>query len=265
MLVEGLLLGSVISTFYKIDRSMKMDERALKEYAEAYEIQALARKKLEDKSMETDRRLNNVVKKKRNALEHSIPKFIEMYEVIQEVIVNSRLKELPEMPQQVVVSNIKKTITAKQLSDKELICTWIFRGIGGVAVKDSERYLSAANSQLDYSNAYQTQTESIMEFYDAIIKQADLLSETIAKVNCLLINSLPRIEKIIRDSEGNIKNFSNQDTKKMMVCANIACALAALISVPVIDEKGIIYEEGVKMIAKGQNELMKLESAVKSF
>lgn len=262
MLIEGLLVGSVISTFYNIDKSMKMDSQALQQYAEAYEIKALARRKLEEKSKETDCRLNNVVRKKRSVIEHSIPRFIEIYDVIQKVIVNSNLPELPELPKKAEVSYIKKTVNAKSLSDKELICTWLFRGIGRVAEKESERYLSASNIQLDYSKVYQSQTESVIEFYDSIIRQADLLSDTIAKMNCLLITSLPQIENIIRNNKEDIRNFSELEIGKMMVCVDLVCALTDLIGVPVVNKDGLLFEEGVKMVARGQDKLMQIESAI---
>lgn len=46
-----------------------MDKEALQQYAEAFEMEALAKQEVQKKSLETDKRLNNVVRKKRNVIE----------------------------------------------------------------------------------------------------------------------------------------------------------------------------------------------------
>ena len=122
--------------------------------------------------------------------------------------------------------------------------------------------MSASNNQLDYSMVYESQTESVIEFYDSIIRQADLLSDTIAKMNCLLINYLPQIENIICNNEGDMNNFSELELGKIMVCVNLVCALTDLIGVPVVNKDGLLFEEGVKMIAKGHDRLIQIESAI---
>ena len=53
----------------QLSKSSKMDKEALQQYAEAFEMEALAKQEVQKKSLETDKRLNNVVRKKRNVIE----------------------------------------------------------------------------------------------------------------------------------------------------------------------------------------------------
>ena len=56
MIIEGLAAGAVIKLFCDVDKSQKIDERALKKYAKAFEKNEEARLLVEQKAALTDKR-----------------------------------------------------------------------------------------------------------------------------------------------------------------------------------------------------------------
>lgn len=73
MIIEGLAAGAVIKLFCDVDKSQKIDERALKKYAKAFEKNEEARLLVEQKAALTDKRLANVAKKKRAIVQNTVP------------------------------------------------------------------------------------------------------------------------------------------------------------------------------------------------
>ena len=65
MIVEGLAVGALIKTIHSVDKAIKMDEKALKKYARAFEQAEEAELLVKQKADYTDKRLANVAKKKR--------------------------------------------------------------------------------------------------------------------------------------------------------------------------------------------------------
>ena len=85
MIVEGLAVAALAKTLYQTNKSMKMDEKALKKYAKAFERSEEAELLVKKKAEYTDKRLANVAKKKRAIIEVTVPMFVEVYEQIQKI------------------------------------------------------------------------------------------------------------------------------------------------------------------------------------
>lgn len=64
MIIEGLAVGVLINTIYSTNKSLELDERALKKYAKAFERREEAELLVKKKAEYTDKRLANVAKKK---------------------------------------------------------------------------------------------------------------------------------------------------------------------------------------------------------
>ena len=164
MIVEGLAIAALAKTFYDVNESSKMDAQALKKYAKAFERQEEAELLVRQKAEFMDKRLANVAKKKRAIVKNSVPKFIEVYSKIQKI----ELENKSSVNDIVIKDNIQKMSAInclsiamkKDLTDKELVCGWLTKGLGEVMKMDSERYLSAANSTMRAANVAYSQSES---------------------------------------------------------------------------------------------------------
>jgi hypothetical protein len=268
MIVEGLVVGAVISTFYNVDKSVKMDEKALKKYAKSFEINEEAKLQLQKKAEYTDMRLSNVAKKKRAIVEVTVPQFVEVYGQIQKI----ELENCAEVNEIAIRNNMQKlavldslSISAtKGISDKDFVCGLLIKGIGKMMVNDSERYLSAANSQLRAANVASAQAESIASVYDAVIARADRIAELLKNMNALFTRSIQETKKTIEKNGVNVRNYSEYEKGILMTCVNIAVAMSDLIDVPVVDEKGQICESATEMIITGEQYLNKMQSAIRA-
>ncbi len=63
MVLEGLLVAAAAKAFYSVDKAEKLDDKALKKYAKAFERSEEAELLVKKKAEYTEKRLGNVVKK----------------------------------------------------------------------------------------------------------------------------------------------------------------------------------------------------------
>ncbi|CBH21396.1 protein of unknown function [Acetoanaerobium sticklandii] len=268
MIIGSLAAGAVIKTFYNVDKCIKLDEKALKKYASAFEISKEAELAVIKKAEFTDKRLMNVAKKKRAIIEVSIPKFIQVYENIQKIEVENKvlINELEILKDfdKVYKLEVFSLSTKKSFTDKELICGLAMKGLSKMWVMDSERNLSAANNQLSTANVLQAQAESIVSMYDAIIARADRLSNLLMALNALFIKSIHETDCTIRKNGLDIKIYTDYEKGVLMTCVNIAKGLSEIIDVAVVDENGKIFQSGLDLIIKGEKHLNSMRTILNS-
>ena len=268
MIVEGLAIAALAKTFYDVNESSKMDAQALKKYAKAFERQEEAELLVRQKAEFMDKRLVNVAKKKRAIVKNSVPKFIEVYSKIQKI----ELENKSSVNDIVIKDNIQKMSAInclsiamkKDLTDKELVCGWLTKGLGEVMKMDSERYLSAANSTMRAANVAYSQSESISAVYDAIVARADRISKLLMAMNALFIRSIEQTAYTIEKNGLNVMNYDEYDKSVLMTCVNIAVAMSDLVNIPVVDEKGQICESATELITTGEKYLEKMNYAIET-
>lgn len=268
MIIEGLAVGALAKTFYSADKSLKMDEKALKKYAKAFERSEEAELLVRKKAEFTDKRLMNVAKKKRTIVQNTVPKFVDVYSQIQKI----ELENKTEVNEIAIRDNVRKLAildalsvsVKKDFTDKELVCGLITKGFAKIIEMDSERYLSAANSQMRAANVVYSQSESIGAVYDAIAVRADRISNLLMAMNALFIRSINETSLTIKKNGFDVRNYSSYDKGVLMTCVNIAKAMSDIIDVPVVDEKGQICESAMEMIITGEKYLEKMNQAIKA-
>lgn len=266
MIVEALAIGAVAKLFYSVDKSMKTDEAALKKYAKAFERNSEAELLIQKKAEYTDKRIANVAKKKRAVIEVSVPKFADVYGKIQKLeFTGNSGSELPALLNNSGKLAVLETMTMsvkREFTDKELVCGWIFQGIGKLMEKDSKLYLSAANNQMSAANTAYSQAESIAAVYDAITARADRIATLIMNMNALFLRSIQQTKEVIDRNGTNVRNYSEIDKGALMTCVNLAAAMADLINIPVVDENGQICEVAEKMLSTGEECLNEMKKAI---
>lgn len=268
MIIEALAIGALGPLAYSANKSLKLDEKALNKYAKAFEKSAEAELLIKKKAEFTDKRILNVAKKKRAIIKVTMPKFIEVYSKIQKIEIENN-KNINEM---IECTNIDKIGTLnnlslsikKDFSDKELVCGIIFKGFCNMIVKDSERYVSAANIQMKNANVQYSQAESISLIYDAIIARADRIANLLVAMNALFIRSINETSKTIEKNGLNVRNYSEYDKGVLMTCVNFALAISDIINIPVVDENGKLHDSAKNMIITGENYLSKMDKIIRS-
>lgn len=267
MIIEALAVGVLAKTFYSANKSLKMDENALKKYAKAFERSEEADLLVRKKSEFADKRLMNVAKKKRSIVQSTVPKFVDVYGQIQKI----ELEKKTAVNEIAIRDNVRKLAvldalsvsTKKDFTDKEFVCGLITKGFTKLMEMDSERYLSAANSQMRAANVVYSQSESIVAVYDAIIARADRISNLLMAMNALFIKSINETSLVIEKNGLDVRNYNSYDKGVLMTCVNIAVAISDIIDVPVVNEDGQICESAMEMIATGERYLEKMNQAVK--
>ncbi|MEG1958097.1 MAG: hypothetical protein RR071_10250 [Lachnospiraceae bacterium] len=264
MIIEGLAVAAFVKTCYSANKSSEMDEKALKKYAKAFEKNEEAQLLVNQKAEFTDKRLANVAKKKRAIVQTTVPRFIEVYSQIQKIELDTKTSvneiALRNSVQKLNVLNSISISVKKEFTDKELVCGFITKGLGKLMEMDSERYLSAASSQVRASNVAYSQAESIGEAYDAICGRADRIAQLLMAMNALFIKSITETERVIKANGLNVRNYSDYDKGVLMTCVNVAEAMSDIIDVPVVDEKGQICQSGIGMIEIGEKYITKINN-----
>lgn len=266
MIIEALAIGALVKTFHSVDKSLKMDEKALKKYAKAFERSEEADLLVRNKAEFADKRLMNVAKKKRAIVQSTVPKFVNVYSQIQKIELGNKTTvneiAIRDNVKKLAVLDALSVSVKKDFTDKELVCGLITKGFGKMMEMDSERYLSAANNQMRAANVAYSQSESISAVYDAIVVRADRISNLLMAMNALFIKSINETANTIEKNGLNVKNYTDYDKSVLMICVNIAAAMADIIDVPVVDEKGQICESAMEMIVTGEKYLEKMNQAV---
>lgn len=267
MILELLGVG-LAHTFYSTNKSMKLDEKALKKYAKAFERGEEAELMVRNKAEYTDKRLMNVVKKKKAIIQNTVPKFVEVYSQIQKIDLGGEgIDEIAfcDNIEKLAILNALVITNKKEFTDKELVCGLLTKGLGKMMVMDSERFLSAANNQMRESNVVYSQSESICAVYDAIIARADRIAKVLMGMNALFIRSIEETKNTIDKNGLNVHNYSDYDKGVLTICVDIAKAMADIINVPVVTSEGEIPKAAMETIMDGEKRLEKMNNTIKAY
>jgi len=279
-IIGGLIIGGIAYTFSKTDQSMKIDEKAQRKYAKAYERQSEAVELVEEKQQLADNTLMKVANRKRAILSTTMKDFLELYERIIKInfIAGDGIAELSNnILAPVNITQIQyMTVTAiSPMSEKELINTFLVEGLkgwmiagpigatanalGGTFVKDSERNLSKANSQVKISNVIYSQAETMALALDAITERSKKLADLLAKMNLLFVRSIKTSTEVIDKNGFERLNYEVNDRKVLMTCINLADAIKKILDTPLLDKNGEITQESLTALQIGSEYLYKLQ------
>ncbi len=266
MLTEIGLSTLLMKTAYETNKSMEIDEKAIQKYGKAFTKSKDAAMRLQNKVEYMDKRLANVANKKRAIINVSFPEFIRVYENIQQIEIEQSFqkedKQFLQTMNDFSVRNPIRSVPPEALTDKQLICTWFFHGLGKTMIKDSERKLSAAKQTMSASNIYVANVESAEALSNAIIDRADRLAKLLTGMNFLFVKITKRADELIQEKGYDVKNYSDFEKGTLMTLVNIADAISECIQIPVVDEKGKMYEAAVEMIQKNEEYLKRMREFV---
>ncbi|MGO1041094.1 hypothetical protein ACTPEO_00020 [Clostridioides difficile] len=264
LIAGGMLFSGIIYTFAKTDKSLKMDEQAQKKFAKAYERQITAEELVKNKQELTDNTLMKVANRKRAILSTSMNEFLKLYEQIMEINFQDGegLKELNKNIS--MTSNISSirhmTVTAMSpMTDKEIVVSFLLKGIGGVMVDESKRNVQIATSQVKISNVIYSQAETIAIVLDTITKRSERIAILLAKMNLLFTQSIRVSSEVINKNGFDRINYNVKDRNTLMTSINIADAIKKIIDTPLLDKDGELTNESLNALQVGSEYLENLE------
>ena len=262
MIIDLILIGGGIAyAFNQTDKSAKIDEKALKKYGQAFEKSKKAEAMVKEKKEYADKRLQNIVKKKRTIIERTYPLFAEVYQDIKKINIK-RKNEITES----IETFHQMTLASKiEFTDKELIFGVLQNGIFKMMVKDSERMLSAASSQKRMANVEYSNAENICTIYDGIISKADNYATLLKNINFLFLKIISMTKELIEKNGYNVKRYSKFEESVLMTCENVAIALSELIKAPLFDEKGEFAQCAIETINKGENYMQQMNDIIRQY
>lgn len=264
MIIETLMCTALIAKqFYHIDKSIAYDREAMEKLTEAFKMNEESSQLLKNKETYCDKRLINLAKKKKAVIEFSIPKFIKVYEKIQKIEQNKKGEQLIAFN----FSNNEKCIdffeikrlTEKNYTNKQLVSSWIFWGLGKTIERESKRNLLLSNNVLCNATINMEQAKSICAIYDAITTRADRLSDLIVKMNALFLMSINQTEKTIKTKGVIFSNYNKFDKEVLKTCANMVLAIIDILNIPIVDEEDELYQQSLELIAKGEWAMQQFE------
>lgn len=268
MMLESLAIGILAKTFYDVNKSFKTDEQALQKYSRAFEKSQEAELLVKAKAEYTDMRLMNVAKKKRAIIQYTVPRFVEVYSKIQKICLDNKNSDneiiIRNSVQNLSTLNTMTLSAKKEFTDKELVCGYLTKGIGGLIRIESERNLSAARNQMRAANVIYSQAKSISEVYDAIVGRADRISNLLMAMNMLFIKSINETDKTIKINGLDVKKYNDYDKGVLMTCVNMASAMSDIVNIPVVDENGKMCESAIQMIQTGESYVEKMNNILQS-
>lgn len=259
--ITALLVGGL---FYGADKSLKLDAKALKKRRQAanleFEGQEMVRKRREF----CEKRLQNVVKKKQSIVKVTLQKFIDIYSTIEKILVER--KELPKIltiPENLTMFEKLPMVVQQPLSDTECLVGLISPiTMSYYMIKDSERELSAARSQLRAANLSYEQSKSKNSFFDAVIERADKLAVVLSGFNFLVINLVEKSSLLIEKNGSDKDNYSQQEIEVLKTLVNAVCGMIDVVNVPVFEKEGKISEAAFEMLDKGERNLQELQKLI---
>ena len=244
---------------------MKIDAEAMRKYAKAFSKEEAAKRLIAEKEQDADESILKLARRKRAIVATTIKDFLEMYEKIQKVSFSEGdgLKELQTLSiSSVSVDNLHQmTVSCSlPLTDKELILGVLFAGM--MMVRESERNLSAASSQVRASNVAYSQAETISVVYDAVKNRADRMADLLKRMNAVLFNCNNETKQRISKYGYDVRTWQKDDRVVLVNCINWVKAIKDILDVPLFNKNGELEQQAEIAITIGEEHLAKINNAL---
>ena len=267
MILEGILIGGAISTVSKMVQSDKLNAQAEKINVRAFERAAEAEEKVRKQNEKTQASMSKLINRKRGIYQTSIATFLELYKDLQNINFEEGegLKELSATsPTTVAIEEMKDMagVSRSDLSDSQMVTTYIFTGISGLIKKEAEMNLSTAKIRRHHAELIEKQSENICIALDAVCQRSERMAEILKNLNALFMKSLKYSRKIVERNGIDRNKYTLKDREMIMVCFNFAKGIKDILDVPLLDKNGEITKKSLEVIETGEIFLKKINKSV---
>lgn len=231
-----------------IDKSIELDEKALKRLRKAYNLQHESKLKIEKTIEQHDKALEKLLNRKLSITQYSLRPFVDVFSKIKKVEFDDALIKKAQInltfPKEKYGNlMVDHNIIIQPYTGKEAIVSLLKGGFTGLMVDESKREVIIAGKHLRIAEAYASNADNICMMLNHIIDEANKISDLLASLNLFLLKSIKLVDQLI-DTIGYDKyKYTTQDREIIKNTINIAMAVKDIIDCPVIDEEGNITEQ----------------------
>ena len=267
-MVETIIGAAIVGgLFAKTNKSMEIDEKAMKKNIKAFTKVAEAENKLALCQQNTIEKLVTCAKRKTGILNVHIKLFKEQFELIRKIEFKAgqgieELGKFDEFDKQLSQSlNVPALESNAKVPEMKTLISFALYGIGGLMIKDSEMNLKMASRNVAQANAVAAQADSVCIALDGVAKHAEIITELLQKLGLLYIRSIKNITSIIKENGMDRENYSQMDIDAINVSLALTKIIYRIINTPIINKEGEVEKESLKVIAEGQQILTKIQQS----
>lgn len=255
MIEEAIIIGGLL---YQVDKAVKLDKSSTKKNIKAFTKIATAQNKMERCQENAFNRLAICAKRKNGILTCHLKLFKEQYKLMRQIQFKegrgiNELEKIEEIQDKINQYMFLPAVSnGKVMTDPQLMISFALRGIGGVMVKESEMNLKLARKNLAKANAVSAQIDSLCIALDGIARHAEIITELLEKLGMLYMKSIRRVTEILTENGLDVGRYSQQEIDAINLSVGITKMIYRIINTPLIDERGMIEQEAVKVVQDGQ-------------
>lgn len=259
MITEAVILMTILGA--QVNKSTKLDAEAARKNSKAFTKAADAKYKLErcQENLFEKLRLNAV--RKNGILTCHLKLFQEQYSVIRTIQFRKGrgIEELEQI--EAIQSELKQYVSMPTIAngvvmkDSQLLLSIALRGIGGVMVQESKINVKVASQNLSKANAMVAQADSICIAVDGISEHVEIVTKLLEKLGMLYMKSINNIKSILERNGTDPEKYTDEDINAINLSLDMTKLVYRIINTPLIDSKGKIEQESVKVIRDGQQML----------
>lgn len=267
--IVGMTAGGVTRFISDIWQADKYEREARNVNYEAFTMIEAASRKLRSQYEKLESTMMKLANRKRGIMSASLPKFIGVYEKIikidfEEMHSVDGLNSLALRPDNLSNMNRMISVSGVQMSDKEIIGTFIFsweyNGISGAIKKDAKIQLDLANTRSDEAEVIACNYDNYRTALEGIDDKADSLLKLLARLNALFLKSIQYTGEIIERRGLNKRNYTVDDKKALMTCVNLAKMMSDILKAPLFDSNGKLSGQIDKTLSTGNEYIQKFQS-----
>lgn len=289
VLIGGGAVGAkVISDFWQTD---KYEKSARNANYEAFSMVEAAARKLRSQHEKLESTLVKLANRKKAVMSGSLPKFVAVHEKIIQINFEQRpaidVKSLALRAQDLSLINQMVSVSGLQMSDKEIVGTFLFSaeygglagGLGGILIggpaavlgavftglsgaikKDAKINLDIAYTRNDEAEVIAHNTDTARIAVEGINDKANSLLKLLTQMNALLLKSIQHTGTIIDRNGFDAARYSDSDIDDIMNCCNFAKAVSDVLKAPLFDSNGKLINQIDKTLSTGNEYIKKMQA-----
>ena len=231
-----------------IDKSIELDEKAVKRLRKAYSLQHMSKVKIENALENHNIALAKLLTRKVAITQYSLKPFLDVFnkiiriELDDKLIENSKI-EITFPKEKYGNLMIDHNIVIKPFTGKEALVSLLKGGLPGLMIDDSKRNMAIAGKHLRIAESYANNAENICTMTEHIIQEANKVSDLLGALNIILLRAIKNSNDLIHVRGFNKNNYSEEDREILRNTINIAKVIKDIIDSPVLDDDGIINNQ----------------------
>ena len=281
VIIGGVVGAKVISDMWQAD---KYEKQARNANYEAFSSVEAAARRLRSQHEKLEATLLKLANRKKGIMSGTLPKFIAVHEKIIQINFERRpavdVKSLALMPENLNVMNQMVSVSGIQMSDKEIVGTFLFSaeyggligglvgglvggvltGISGAVKKDAKINLDIANTRSDEAEVIAYNTDTARIALEGIEKKAESVLKLVTQMNALLLKSVQHTSEIVDRNGFDVEHYSDADIDDIMNCCNFAVAVSDILKAPLFDSNGKLSNQIDKTLSTGNEYIQKMQA-----